>query len=70
MNTNNVNERSLEVENVDRSDYPDFCDAYFSYGEYNDGTPLTDDELETLAEKWPDILNSRALDICLCGIDY
>jgi hypothetical protein len=70
MNTNNVNERSLEVENVDRSDYPDFCDAHFSYGEYNDGTPLTDDELETLAEKWPDILSSKALDVYLCGVDY
>lgn len=62
MNTDNVNERTLEIENVDRSDYPDFCDAYFSYGEFNDGTPLTDDELDTLSDKWPDVLNKMALE--------
>ena len=33
----------LEVDGVDSADYPDFSDAYFSYGCYEDGTPLTDD---------------------------
>lgn len=29
-------------------DYPDFCDAFISYAEWKDGTPLTDDELEKI----------------------
>ncbi len=35
----------LEIDGVDSGDYPDFCNAYFSSGCYEDGTPLTDDEL-------------------------
>tara|TARA_R110000868_G_scaffold102272_1_gene281656 strand:- start:1367 stop:2404 length:1038 start_codon:yes stop_codon:yes gene_type:complete len=43
-----VDYKTLEVDGVDGSDYPDFADAYLSYGEYEDGTPLTDDELQEL----------------------
>lgn len=43
-----LNFRSLEFEDVDLRDYPDFTDAYVSYAEYEDGTPLTDDELDKL----------------------
>ena len=46
-----VDFKTLELAGVDRRDYPDFCDAYFSYAEYTDGTPLTDAELEALTEK-------------------
>ena len=51
---------TLELDGVDRRDYPDFCDAYFSYAEYEDGTELTDDELEQLTEDNPDLVNSMA----------
>jgi len=27
--------KSVEVEGIDPSDYPDFCDAYISYAEIN-----------------------------------
>jgi len=37
---------SIEIEDVFRDDYPDFSDAYISYAEYEDGTPLTEDELQ------------------------
>ena len=43
-----VDYKTLEVDGVDGSDYPDFVDAYLSYGEYEDGTPLTDGELQEL----------------------
>lgn len=33
---------------VDRKDYPDFADAFVEYAEYDDGTELTDEELEEL----------------------
>lgn len=43
-----LNKKSIEIENVDMKDYPDFCDAFISYAEWKDGTPLTDDELEKI----------------------
>ena len=49
--------KSLEVDGLDGDDYPDFCDAFFSYAEFEDGTPLTDEQLEELADENPEILN-------------
>ena len=49
----------LEVEDVDSGDYPDFCDAFFSYGEL-DGRELTEDELIKLGEDYPEVLNEMA----------
>ena len=46
----------LEVDGVDSKDYPDFADAYFSYACYEDGTPLTDDELDRLTILASDVL--------------
>lgn len=40
---------SLEVDGIDTSDYPDFSDAYFSSGEYVDGTPIPGEVLDDLA---------------------
>jgi len=37
----------VEVEGIDMGDYPDFCDAFISYAEY-DGREMTDEELDTL----------------------
>ena len=52
----------IEVDGVNSSDYPDFSDAYFSYACYEDGTPLTDEELEKLADQNGDILHEKAYD--------
>ena len=52
----------IEVDGVDPRDFPDFSDAYFSYACYEDGTPLTDDELIELADKNGDILYEKAYD--------
>jgi hypothetical protein len=40
-----VDTRSIEIDGIDMNDYPDFVDAYITYAEYEDGTPLTDQEL-------------------------
>ena len=40
---------SIEFEDINYSDYPDFCDAFISYAEIN-GEPMTDTELESLNE--------------------
>jgi len=52
----------IEVDGVDSRDYPDFSDAYFSYACYEDGTPLTDDELNKLTEDNSDLLYEKAYD--------
>ena len=52
----------MEVDGVDSRDFPDFSDAYFSYACYEDGTPLTDDELDELSEKCADVLWEKAYD--------
>lgn len=56
--------KNLEVDNVDMRDFPDFCDACFSYAEFENGTPLTDSELEQLTEANYDVVNEMALDYC------
>ena len=52
----------LEVDGIDLRDSPDFSDAYFSYACYEDGTPLTDEELDKLAEQNADVLWEKAYD--------
>jgi len=41
---------SLKIDGIDFKDYPDFCDAYFSAGNYLDGKPLPEEVLEKLSE--------------------
>jgi hypothetical protein len=51
----------VEVDGVDGNDYPDFCDAYFSYAVYEgSGVVLTDDELAQLADEYPALLSEMA----------
>ena len=52
----------LEVDGVDSRDFPDFCDAYFSDGYYEDGTRLTEDELNKLTDLAGDVLWTMAFD--------
>jgi hypothetical protein len=51
----------LEIDGVDSRDFPDFA-AYFSSGCYEDGTPLTDDELKKLTDLAGDVLWEMAFD--------
>jgi hypothetical protein len=50
------------VDNIDLGDYPDFCDAYFDSACYEDGTALTDDELEQLGDQNPLALHEMIYD--------
>jgi hypothetical protein len=59
---NGRNVVDIEVDGVDSRDYPDFSDAYFSYACYEDGTPLTDDELNKFTEDNGDLLYEKAYD--------
>ena len=40
--------KNYVIDNIKSSDYPEFCDAYLSYAEDENGKELTDYELE----KW------------------
>jgi hypothetical protein len=46
----------IEIDGVDPRDYPDFCDAYFSFARYEDGKELSNDELDQLYNQYPDEL--------------
>lgn len=45
-----LNIRSIEIDGINKKDYPDFVDAYASYAEWSDGEPLTDDELAAIPD--------------------
>ena len=47
MNLDYAKISDVEVDGIDTADYPDFCDAFISYAEY-DGRAMTDTELDTL----------------------
>jgi hypothetical protein len=65
LNGRNVDRSSLEVSSVDTRDYPDFCDAYICSATWQDGTALTDSELEQLNEDYPEVVNELAFESCL-----
>ena len=48
---------NVEFDGVDYKDYPDFCDAFVSYAEHEDGTPLTEVELDSFNEVSKDIVH-------------
>ena len=60
MKLNGMKVIDVEVDGVDSSDYPDFCDAYFSVAYYENGVELTDDELQDLQELYPEVINEMA----------
>ena len=52
---------NVQVDGVDTMDYPDFCDAYFCYAEYEDtGEELDDVDLELLTADNYDVVNEMA----------
>lgn len=56
LNGKQVDLGSFWVEDVDPRDYPDFCDAHLVGATFEDGTPLTDDEMDELNDKYPEVV--------------
>lgn len=52
INGKDINLSSVELEGMESYDHPDYSDAYVSYAEFNDGTPLNIDELDELNDKY------------------
>lgn len=51
MKLNNVKVIDVEVDGIDMKDHPDYCDAYISEAKFENGKPLTDEQLEELQEQ-------------------
>jgi len=51
---------TVEIDGASMDDYPDFCDAYMSAASWEDGTPLTDDELDKATDEYADEVHIRA----------
>ena len=61
LNNRPIDRSSLEIEGVDRSDYPDFVDTFFSFARFHQGRKLTDEELQQLTENEGELLNEMAI---------
>ena len=70
MKLNNLKVIDVEIENVDRKDYPDFCDAYISEAKFTNGKSLDDEQLVELQEQNPDEFSELVLDEFLSYGDY
>ena len=57
-----VNINSISMDGVDSRDYPDFCDAFIDYAEYEDGTELNEDELEDFQNENPELVYELAFE--------
>jgi hypothetical protein len=62
LNGKEVDWHSLAVDDVYSWDYPDFSDAHFCEAQFVDGTPLTDEELMQLTDKYADVMWEMAYD--------
>jgi hypothetical protein len=69
INGKQVDLGSIELDGVESWDRPDYADAYASAATFTDGTPLSDDELDTLSDQHGDIINMKAHDM-LEGNEY
>lgn len=61
VDTADIDPKSLEFEDIDPKDHPDYTDAYISYAEFKDGTPLNDQQLDALNDdsdyKYEELMN-------------
>lgn len=56
MDISKLADSTIVIGGIDTRDYPDFSDSYVEYAEWLDGTPLTDEELECLADEHRDLV--------------
>ena len=62
INGKEVELKSLELDGVDMSDFPDFVDAYVVSGNFKDGTEMNDDEIDELNMDHPDVVQELVHD--------
>ena len=52
---------SVEIDGIDMRDYPDFCDAFMTYAEY-DGKEMTDEMIEYINDNHYDFVYEHIID--------
>jgi hypothetical protein len=62
FNGKQVDLGSIEIDGIDREDYPDFTDAYITAADYTDGTPLSEDEIEQFSAENSSLASELVLD--------
>lgn len=62
VNGKKVDLDSIEIDGIDRRDYPDFVDAYIVYAEFEDGTELTPEEIDELQSQHPELVGEIIFD--------
>jgi hypothetical protein len=60
INGKPLNHSSVEVDGVNKKDYPDFADVYTSRAEFKDGSELSHEELEHLDMNHPEVAHEAA----------
>jgi hypothetical protein len=53
---------SIEIDGIDRSDYPDFADAYVDSASFVDGSELSESQLESLQDLYNDVVYEIIID--------
>ena len=51
---------NVEIDGIDYSDYPDFCDAFVSNADYK-GEPMSDEMVEYINENYPDYVYEQVI---------
>ena len=51
-----VDVASIEIDGIDGRDYPDFSDAFVSEASWDNGEPLSEDELNELQDQHSDLI--------------
>ena len=62
INISEIDLSSIQLDGVDRRDYPDMVDAYASYAEWQNGQPLDENQLEALTEQYCDVIQEKAIE--------
>ncbi len=60
INGKEVDISSIQLDGIDRNDYPDFADAYACSANFEDGSELNDEELEQLNSDYGEVINQLA----------
>lgn len=60
MNINDINLKTIEIEGIDKKDFPDCVDSFCAYVEYKSGIPLNDIDLNQFNDEFIDIVQELA----------
>jgi hypothetical protein len=59
-----IDKGTIEIDDIDTRDYPDFCDAFISYAEYKDGTEASEEDIEQWVVMTGDTFSEMVLEEC------